>query len=61
MHISSQTIISMSSWIMQRNEEIFPDAMKFDPTRWLDPVAYRRLDNHMMPFGGGSRVCVGMP
>lgn len=55
------TIVSMSSWIMQRNEEIFPDAMKFDPTRWLDLVAYRRLDNHMMPFGGGSRVCVGMP
>jgi cytochrome P450 len=35
--------------------------MKFDPTRWLDAAAARRLDDHMMPFGGGSRICVGMP
>jgi cytochrome P450 len=45
----------------QRDEEVFPDAMKFDPDRWMDPVAFRKLDSHMMVFGGGSRVCVGQP
>lgn len=51
----------MSSWIMQRNPEVFPEPMKFDPSRWLDPIQYRKLDANIMAFGGGSRVCVGMP
>jgi hypothetical protein len=57
----AQSVVSMSSWISQRNEEIFPDPMKFDPTRWLDVKAAWKQDNYMMPFGGGSRMCVGMP
>ncbi|KIV95977.1 hypothetical protein PV10_03563 [Exophiala mesophila] len=55
------TIVGMSSWLMHRNPEIFPDPMKFDPSRWLDADNYRRLDHHMVPFGRGSRQCVGMP
>ena len=56
-----QTVVSMSSWIMHRNNEVFPDPMRFEPTRWLDPAAFRRLEANMMAFGGGSRACVGMP
>jgi cytochrome P450 len=51
----------MSSWILQRDPEVFIDPMKFDPARWLDAANYRKLDQYMMPFGGGSRICVGMP
>jgi cytochrome P450 len=46
---------------MHRNPEIFPDPMKYDPERWMDQVDVRRLDHHMVPFGRGSRQCVGMP
>lgn len=51
----------MSSWLMHRNEDAFPDPMKFDPSRWLHPEDARRLDHYMVPFGKGSRQCVGMP
>jgi cytochrome P450 len=51
----------MSSWLMQRNPDVFPDPMKFDPSRWVDPTQFRKLDSNIMAFGGGSRVCVGMP
>jgi len=55
------TIVSMSSWMMHRNEDIFPNAEKFDPSRWLDPVTARVLDKHLVAFGKGSRQCLGMP
>jgi cytochrome P450 len=47
--------------MMHRNESVFPSPEKFDPERWLDPVAARALDKHLVPFGKGSRQCVGMP
>ncbi|EOD45550.1 putative benzoate 4-monooxygenase cytochrome p450 protein [Neofusicoccum parvum UCRNP2] len=55
------TIVGMSSWLMHRNEDVFPDPMKFDPARWLDPENSRRLDRYLVAFGKGSRQCVGMP
>lgn len=56
------TIVGMSSWLMHRNPDIFTDPMKFDPERWLKSVEeYRRLDHHLVPFGRGTRQCVGMP
>jgi len=51
----------MSSWIVHRNSDAFPDPMRFEPTRWLDPATFRHLEANMMAFGGGSRACVGMP
>ncbi|GME38129.1 Benzoate 4-monooxygenase cytochrome p450 protein [Neofusicoccum parvum] len=55
------TIVGMSSWLMHRNEDVFPDPMKFDPARWLNPENSRRLDRYLVAFGKGSRQCVGMP
>jgi cytochrome P450 len=59
--VPAGTVVGMSSWIMHRNPDAFPDPMRFEPTRWLDPVAAHRLEANMMAFGGGSRACVGMP
>jgi cytochrome P450 len=58
-YIPAGCIVGMSSWVMHRNEDVFPDAMKFDPDRWLDPEHARFLDKHMVPFGKGTRQCVG--
>ncbi|KAF2171562.1 hypothetical protein M409DRAFT_18674 [Zasmidium cellare ATCC 36951] len=56
------TAISMSGWMMHRDPEVFPDPMKFDPERWMKGAEeFRRLDRNMVPFGRGSRQCVGMP
>ncbi|KAF2454062.1 cytochrome P450 [Lineolata rhizophorae] len=60
-YIPPGTTIGMSSWLMHRNPEVFPDPMKFSPERWLDPADFRRLEKHIVPFGRGSRQCVGMP
>lgn len=51
----------MSSWVLHQDEEYFPDPLKFDPERWLDPKEARRLDKAFVPFGKGTRGCVGMP
>ena len=56
------TIVGMSSWIMHRDANVFHDPMQFKPERWLQsPEEFRRLDHSMVPFGRGTRQCVGMP
>jgi len=56
------TIVGMSSWMMHRDPEVFPDPMSFDPERWLQSTEQtQRLNHNMVPFGRGSRQCVGMP
>jgi cytochrome P450 len=60
--LPSGTIVGMSSWMMHRDPEVFPDPMKFDPERWLQSTEQtQRLNHNMVPFGRGSRQCVGMP
>jgi cytochrome P450 len=58
-NVPAGTIVGMSSWVMHRNEDIFPDAMKFDPERWLNPERARYLDKYIVAFGKGTRQCVG--
>jgi len=53
--------VGMSSWLMHRNPDVFPEPMAFKPERWLDIEDFRRLDKHIVAFGRGSRQCVGMP
>lgn len=55
------TPISMTGALLSDNPTIFPDPYSFQPERWL-PLSTNgaRLWKHMMPFGQGSRSCVGM-
>jgi cytochrome P450 len=40
---------------------IFPEPMKFDPSRWLPSnPELQRLNRYHFPFGRGSRMCAGM-
>ena len=56
------TVVSMSCWMMHRDESVYPDPMRFDPERWLQgPEEFRRLEKNIVSFGKGSRQCVGMP
>ena len=48
--------VLVSVVLMHENDSIFPNALTFDPTRFVDtrPDLYRWI-----PFGGGTRRCLG--
>jgi len=46
-------------YTLHRRADYFPDPERFDPERF-SPEAERRLPRHAyLPFGAGSRVCLG--
>lgn len=59
--IAGGCCVGMSSWLMHRNPDIFPDPDKFDPERWTNITRYRESERGIVAFGRGSRQCVGMP
>jgi len=59
-HVPKGTTVGMSSWMMNRNPDNYPDPDKFDPERWTNPEVAKQLDKYFVPFSRGSRQCVGM-
>ncbi|KAH7381087.1 putative cytochrome P450 pisatin demethylase [Cadophora sp. MPI-SDFR-AT-0126] len=58
------TIVGLNSWVAHYDRSIFgDDADVFRPERWLqaeeDPDRYRQMEAYYMPFGLGSRTCLG--
>ncbi|GAB1313123.1 hypothetical protein MFIFM68171_03333 [Madurella fahalii] len=56
------TIVGINSWVEHRNKAIFgDDAGTFNPDRWLqeDKEKISAMNRHWMPFGLGSRACIG--
>ena len=55
------TPIGMTGCLIHDDPTLFPDPYTFSPERWL-PLASngQRLLKYFMPFGRGSRMCVGM-
>lgn len=40
---------------------IFPDPMKFRPSRWLaENPDLQRISHHFVPFSRGTRMCLGL-
>jgi cytochrome P450 len=56
--IPAGTPISMSSWLVHINPELFPSPDEFLPERWLEPGA-DRLKKYLVNFTKGSRMCLG--
>ncbi|KAJ0119083.1 hypothetical protein J7T55_013318 [Diaporthe amygdali] len=57
-YLPGGSIVCTQAWSMHRIEEIFPDPEKFDPDRWASPT--KDMKDGFMPFGGGSRICLGL-
>ncbi|KAG1782160.1 cytochrome P450 [Suillus placidus] len=58
--IPKGTVVMVNQWALSRDEDIFPDASRFDPTRHLtaDGQLKDPFVNHFA-FGHGRRVCPG--
>ncbi|KAL3447667.1 cytochrome P450 [Aspergillus insuetus] len=54
-----QTPISMTTYWMHMDPEVFVDPYKFQPNRWLDFQKNELIAEYFVPFGKGSRNCVG--
>lgn len=52
-------MLVVSPWLIQRNEQHWPDAHAFVPGRHSDPAARAACRDAWLPFGKGPRVCVG--
>jgi cytochrome P450 len=53
------TILIYSSYALQRDPRLFDDPERFDPDRWLPERAKQVPAGAMVPFGSGSRKCIG--
>ena len=55
------TMLMFSQWVIHRLPEIWGDPEVFRPERW-DPVDGQKVPAwSYFPFGGGPRICIGMP
>ncbi len=51
-------VVLVSPWLLHHDERWWPDAASFRPERWLEDDAGRPRHAYI-PFGGGSRMCIG--
>lgn len=61
--IEPGTPVGMNTHFTHLSDEIFPDATKYDPYRWLNADkegTKAELEKYFNPFGKGSRNCVGI-
>ncbi len=52
------TVVMPSPTIMHYREDLWESPERFDPERFVDT---RHSPFHFLPFGGGSRACLGRP
>lgn len=55
------TVVMFSQWVIHRLTDIWGDPERFRPERF-EPAAERAIPPYAyFPFGGGPRMCIGMP
>ncbi len=53
------TDVIVSPYVLHHDSALFPDPERFDPDRWLPERAATVPRGAMIPFGAGSRKCIG--
>ncbi|KAJ5179471.1 hypothetical protein N7492_002681 [Penicillium capsulatum] len=56
--IPAGVTVSTQAYSLHRDPAIFPDPFKFVPERWESPT--KEMKDASLPFGGGSRICLGI-
>jgi cytochrome P450 len=60
-HFPASTMVMFSQWVIHRLPDIWEDPENFRPERW-DPASEQKIVPwSYFPFGGGPRICIGMP
>ena len=62
------TVVSMTGYMTHINPAIFPAPKEFRPERWLKEgatatiglTAAGNLEKYLLPYGKGTRICLGM-
>ncbi|KAI1819802.1 cytochrome P450 [Xylaria intraflava] len=57
-HIPAGYTVATQNYTLHRDPVAFPDPEKFDPSRWENPTPV--MKEVLIPFGGGSRICIGL-
>jgi cytochrome P450 len=52
--------VNYSSWVSHRLAEAFPEPEEFRPERFAPSAKAALPKGAYVPFGGGSRICIGM-
>ncbi|KAI2621287.1 cytochrome P450 [Hypoxylon sp. NC1633] len=57
-YLPAGVVVLTQNYTIHRNEAIYQDPEKFDPSRWENPSGEAK--NAFMPFGIGPRTCIGL-
>jgi cytochrome P450 len=52
--------VNYSSWVSHHLPHVFPDPREFRPERFTPAAKTALPKGAYVPFGGGSRICIGM-
>ena len=52
--------VMVSQWLTHRHKALWPDPLRFDPTRFTDPARQPAHRYAYFPFGGGRHHCLGI-
>ena len=58
-HIPEGAVVALSPYTLHRNPEFWPEPEKFDPERFTPAQEAARHRYAYVPFGAGSRKCIG--
>ncbi|KAI1504042.1 trichodiene oxygenase [Biscogniauxia marginata] len=58
--IPKGTPVGMTTLLMHRDENLYPQASLFNPERWMDLELRKKSDKTFVPFSRGTRNCLGM-
>jgi cytochrome P450 len=58
-HVPAEIGVHYSSWVTHHLPQLYPDPFRFDPDRFLPEREAELPRGAYVPFGGGSRICLG--